>query len=533
MTAIERSAGILLHPSSLPGPNGIGEIGPEARDFVDILAKCGCKYWQMLPLVPTGFSHSPYSGYSSFAGNPAIISISDVVAMDLLDDDDLGNRPAFNPHRIDFEALDRWKTPLMRKAFERFMHDACSEDQLEFENFCRDQASWLADYALFMALKTNYNNCSWHEWPEKVRMRDEFTISEMRFKLDEEIRYHEFLQYLFHIQWQELRDQCELFGIEMIGDIPIFVDLDSADVWANQQLFCLNADGTPQCVSGVPPDYFCETGQLWGNPLYRWNVHQKSQFAWWIARIKRQLELCHVLRIDHFRGFSAYWSVPAGSPNAIKGEWKQAPGRQFFEALRKAVGGLPFIAEDLGTITEDVHELRREFALPGMRVLLFGFAGEEPKTAYHLPHNYDVNSVVYTGTHDNDTAVGMYWGQDHLADRRSQEQMHNERQNFLAYIDTRDENNIHWKFIRTAMNSVAKVCIIPVQDILGYGSDCRMNRPGHVLRENWSWRLRSFADISQDTCNHLRHLVWCNGRLHLPPDVPVEQKAEELDVIKP
>lgn len=532
MTVMERSAGILLHPSSLPGPNGIGEIGLEARDFVDILAKFGCKYWQILPIVPTGFSHSPYSGFSSFAGNHQLISLMDLVMQDLLDEEDLLPRPTFNAHRIDFEQLDAWKMPLLRKAFGKFAHEAPSEDQLDFENFCRDQATWLADYALFMALKSHFDGESWLNWPEKVRMRDEFTINELRYKLDEDIRFHEFLQYLFHTQWTELREQCDLFGIELIGDVPIFVDLDSADVWANQQLFCLNADGSPQMLSGVPPDYFCQTGQLWGNPLYRWTVHQKSQFSWWVARIKRQLELCHLLRIDHFRGFSAYWAVPAGAPNAIKGEWKQAPGKQFFEAIRKAIGHLPFIAEDLGSITEDVHELRRMFDLPGMRVLLFGFAGEEPKTAYHLPHNYDANTVVYTGTHDNDTIVGMYWGQDKLADPRSQEQMHNERQNILAYLDSRDERNIHWRLIREAMNSIASLAIVPIQDVLGYGSDCRMNRPGHVLKENWSWRLHSFDSISQDIRNHMRHLVWSNGRLHLPPDVPVEQDEEELNIIK-
>ena len=530
MAVIERSAGVLLHPTSLPGPYGIGEIGPEARDFVDILANFGCRYWQVLPLVPTGFSHSPYSGFSSFATNPQLISLADLVSQGLLEEEDLAGMPAVPQNRIDFDALIPWKMRVLRKAFERFGHDAASEDQLDFENFCRDQSSWLGDYALFMAIKESFDGKPWLEWPEKIRMREEFTINETRYKLDDEIRFHEFMQYIFHLQWTELREQCDLFGIQIIGDVPIFVDHDSADVWANQQLFCLNADGTPQCVSGVPPDYFCSTGQLWGNPLYRWSVHQKSQFAWWISRIKRQLELCNVLRIDHFRGFSSYWSVPAGQKTAEHGEWKQAPGKQFFEAVRKAVGGLPFIAEDLGTITEDVHELRNMFELPGMRVLLFGFSGEEPRTAWHLPHNYDRNSVVYTGTHDNDTINGMYWGQDKLADPRSTEQKHYERQNILAYLDNRDENNMNWKLMREALHSVACLAVIPVQDILGYGSDCRMNRPGHVLKENWSWRLTNFSAMTPDVRNHFRHLIWCNGRLHLPPDVPVQREEEELKV---
>jgi 4-alpha-glucanotransferase len=478
----ERSSGILLHPTSLPGPYGIGDLGPKAVRFVEFLAASGCKLWQVLPLGPTGFGDSPYQCFSAMAGNPYLISPELLLKQGLLVPDDLANMPAWSSKNVDFGALYRWKPGLLAKAYTRFESLPDVALRVEFDAFRFENAAWLEDFALFMALKESNAGVSWNKWPEPLRNREKQALEAARKSLASTILRFMFLQFLFFRQWNDIRNLAHKKGIKIIGDIPIFVAMDSADVWAHPELFYLDEAGQPTVVAGVPPDYFSPTGQLWGNPLYRWDVHKQTGYQWWIERIRATLKTVDIIRIDHFLGFSAYWKIPGTAKTAEKGRWSRGPGADFLKAIRKAlvldgvvsaVDDLPLIAEDLGLITPAVIKLRDSFNLPGMKILQFAFSG--PDNIF-LPHHYTRRCVVYTGTHDNDTTLGWY-------DTASPESKDYARR-YLAVSGA----NIGWNLIRAAWSSVAVFSLAPMQDFLKLGTKARMNFPGK-LGGNWSWRM--------------------------------------------
>jgi 4-alpha-glucanotransferase len=477
---LPRASGILLHPTSLPGRFGIGDLGLPARSFVNFLVETGQRWWQMLPLGPTGFGNSPYQSYSSYAGNPLLISPEGLVEDGWLDARDLDDFPTFPEERVDFDAVAPAKDRLFRRAFKNF-----KPTHLGFETFLSDNAAWLDDYALYMALKEANQGRAWYEWKPKLVTRDEKALEQARKSLAESFLYYQFVQYALARQWLALRTYCHEHNIQLIGDLPIFVAQDSADVWSRPELFQLDAKGRPTAVAGVPPDYFSATGQLWGNPLYRWEAHAAEKFAWWIARMKAQIDRVDLVRLDHFRGFEAYWEVPAGSETAATGRWALGPGTAFLEALRDGLGGLPLIAEDLGAITAEVEALRDRFDLPGMRILQFGFNGNSD---HDLPHRHINHCIVYTGTHDNDTSVG--WFTTTAANTtQPKEQIAFERAFALRYLGTTGKE-IHWDLIRIGMASVADTLIVPLQDVLGLDSSARMNIPGHS-EGNWIWRFQA------------------------------------------
>ncbi len=468
-----RAAGVLLHPSSLPSPYGIGDLGPSAYAWIDALVHAKQKYWQILPLGPTSFGDSPYQCFSAFAGNPYLVSPYFLVEDGLLDIQDLD--ASFAHHFVDYGPVIAFKNRILAKAWANFQAGRAGKLRAEFEAFQSANHDWLDDFALFMALKDAHQGRSWTEWDVGARLRDPGTLEQARKVHAETLGLHRFRHFLFFRQWQGVKEYAASRGIGVIGDIPIFVALDSADVWANPHLFLLNSERRPTCVAGVPPDYFSETGQLWGNPLYDWNALEKSGFSWWLARFRACLKLVDRIRVDHFRGFESYWEVPAHEPTAIHGKWVKAPGRSLFETVQRELGEVPIIAEDLGIITPEVDALRTSFNLPGMRVLHFAF-GDKPNNPY-LPHNYEANTVVYTGTHDNDTTVGWYQtAPDHVRD-------HVRR--YLA----RDGSDIAWDFIRVAWSSVADLAVVPLQDILSLGTEARMNFPGKP-QGNWGWRYQ-------------------------------------------
>lgn len=479
---LPRASGVLLHPTSLPGRFGIGDLGPEAHGFLRFLHETGQRWWQILPLGPTGYGNSPYQSYSSHAGNSLLISPELLVEDGWLSSNDLRDYPVLSEDQVDFDAVALAKEQLLRRAFRNFR-----PVHLAFESFQHENSFWLDDYALYMALKGAENGAAWYDWAPEHVAREPNTIARRRQELAGPILYYKFVQYAFDRQWRRLREACEERSIGLIGDLPIFVAQDSADVWSRPDLFLLDEAGKPLFVAGVPPDYFSETGQLWGNPLYRWEAHASERFAWWIARMKALLGRVDLVRLDHFRGFEAYWEVPAGSETAATGRWALGPGTAFLEALREGLGGLPIIAEDLGEITAEVEALRDRFDLPGMRVLQFAFGGN-PGTEIHLPHRYLNHCLVYTGTHDNDTSAGWF----HAAEAettQSPEQVAAERAFALRYLGT-DGSEIHWDLIRIAMSSVADTVIVPLQDVLGLGSSARMNVPGQA-EGNWSWRFQA------------------------------------------
>ncbi|MBI2803584.1 MAG: 4-alpha-glucanotransferase [Planctomycetes bacterium] len=467
-----RSAGVLLHPTSLPGPFGIGDLGPSAYAWVDTLVRARQTWWQILPLGPTGFGDSPYQCFSAFAGNSGLISLQELVKEGLLESRDI-EAPTFSPERVEFESVMRFKKPLLARAWENFQGGRAAGLRPAFDRFVIEEADWLEDYVLFMALNDAHQGRSWQQWPEPARLHQPAFLKTAKAELAGPIGLHQFRQFLFFRQWQNLKGYANERGLKIIGDIPIFVSTDSADVWANPQFFALDRDRRPKVVAGVPPDYFSATGQLWGNPLYDWQALEKSGFAWWIARLNATLKTVDMIRLDHFRGFESYWEVPAGSADAIHGRWVQAPGAKLLETLRTALGGLPIIAEDLGIITPEVDALRRQFDLPGMCVLQFAF-GDDWRNRY-LPHNYEQNTVAYTGTHDNDTTAGWYRGTSEK-----------DRDHVRRYL-ARDGSDVAWDFIRLAWSSVADYAITPLQDILNLGTEARMNFPGKP-RGNWAWR---------------------------------------------
>jgi 4-alpha-glucanotransferase len=484
-----RSSGILLHPTSLPGPFGIGELGSEAYAFVDFLEAAGQSLWQVLPLGPTGYGDSPYACYSAFAGNTLLVSPERLVADGLLTKDNLANIPEFTNERVDFEAVHTYKDSILRKAFASFRRDSDPELRYDFGEFCRRHVSWLDDYALFRALKDEHGGVAWNEWESSLVRREPAALETAKKSLSEKIEAQRFYQFLYFRQWFALKSYCNERGIMLVGDIPIFVAHDSADVWTNPDQFKLNKDGTPIVVAGVPPDYFSATGQLWGNPLYNWERMRADGFKWWIKRVQATLEIVDIMRIDHFRGFAACWEIPGGDKTAERGRWVAAPGRELFTAIRDALGKLPIIAEDLGVITPDVDALRDDFGFPGMRILQFGFSSDSKNT--DLPHNYHKNVVVYTGTHDNDTAVGWFSSVAGEGSTRDAQQIEREREFCMKYLNT-DGKEIHWDFIRAVLASVANTAVVPLQDVLGLDTEARMNLPNST-EGNWSWRYKAGA----------------------------------------
>ena len=469
----ERSSGLLLHIASLPSFGGIGDLGPAAYAFADFLAAAKQRLWQVLPLSPTGYGNSPYAALSAFSGNPLLVSLELLADRGWIDHDRLGGLPGRSGD-IDFERVSAKKLPLIEEAARNFLHHHNGEDWSAFEGYCRENATWLNDWALYTVLRRKFDYASWHDWPAEVKHRDPAALDRLRLEHGEELAAVQAIQFAFNGQWSALRAYCAQRDIRFIGDIAIFVNYDSADVWTHPELFDLDADLSPVRVAGVPPDYFSKTGQRWGNPLYRWDVLEQNGFAWWIDRIRRAQFLYDIIRLDHFRGFEAYWSIPAADETAVNGKWVRAPGAALFRKLGETLGELPFIAEDLGMITKEVHALREQFHLPGMKVLQFGFS--DRGAHIHLPHQFVTNTVAYTGTHDNDTTRG-WW--EHGATTAEKQAVH-------AYLGTND-TDIVWALIRCAASSVADLVLYPVQDILALGSEARMNVPSRPSG-NWSWR---------------------------------------------
>jgi 4-alpha-glucanotransferase len=512
MFAIPRSSGLLLHPTSLPGRYGIGEIGSEAHAWLDELARMGQKLWQMLPLGPTGYGASPYQSLSSFAGNPLLISFESLALDGMLTLEELARAPQFPDSRVEFSRVEAYRNEMLRLAAGRFLQQCERSTLIEraFEAFTEREASWLEDFALFMALKRLHGGCSWHEWPKELRQRDPGALDAARRGLSREISEIKALQFFFDRQWQKLHAHARELGIALIGDIPIFTAHDSADVWARPDLFELDADGCPTVVAGVPPDYFSVTGQRWGNPLYRWPAHEAEGFAWWQSRLRKTLEMVDVVRIDHFRGFAAYWEIPATEPTAVNGRWVEAPGDALFAALKQGLGGeLPVIAEDLGIITPDVTALRERHGFPGMKVMQFAFGADSLAQEY-VPENYPEDCVAYTGTHDNDTVLGLFRSGEGEATTRSAEQIEAERRTILAYTGT-DGSELNWDFIGAVWRSQARLAIAPLQDVLGLGSEARMNTPGQMGEHFWSWRF-TWDQLTPERSERLHSLTVEAGR---------------------
>lgn len=503
-----RASGILLHPTSLPGSFGIGDLGEEAFAFIDFLAGSGQSLWQVLPLGPTGYGDSPYQCFSAFAGNPLLISPTRLVDDGLLSIDDLAQRPRFRPSRVDFGPVIDYKKTLFEKAFHAFQRLPEGALRAEFIHFCQANDWWLDDYALFRALKHAHGGVAWIDWEPRFALREPDALAYARETLRDRNAAEKFFQFLFFKQWSALKNHCRERGISIIGDAPIFVSGDSADVWAHPEMFKLDSNRKPIVVAGVPPDYFSKTGQLWGNPIYDWNAMRATGFRWWIDRLRATLQTVDILRIDHFRGFAACWEVPAQDKTAERGQWVEVPGRELFITLRNVFGEMPIIAEDLGVITPDVEALRDDFGFPGMRVLQFAFRGDS-KTI-DLPHNYVRNCVVYTGTHDNDTTVGWFNSKAGAGSTRSAQQIERERVYCLEYLNS-DGLEIHWDMIRTAWASIANTAVVPLQDVLGLGSRARMNLPASE-QGNWKWRFRAGA-LTGKISEKLRDMTMLYGRM--------------------
>lgn len=495
----KRSSGILLHLTSLPSMYGIGDMGPMAYRFADFLAQTGQGIWQILPLNPTDAvgGYSPYHSASAFAGNPLLISPDLLMEEGLLTQPELDNTPHFPDHKVDFENVEPFKMGLLKRAYERFKETA---PPFEYRAFCRDHADWLDDFAAFDALRDHYQGMPWDQWPVPVRDRYPDALREVCHSLADAMENRKFYQYLFQKQWNGLRRYCNGKGVQFLGDIPIYVNPDSADVWAHPNLFKLDESRKPYAVSGVPPDYFSSTGQLWGHPVYRWDVLQQSGYKWWRDRMTRNLELFDRVRVDHFRGFVAFWEVPATETTAINGKWVEAPALDFFNGLSRRFSCLPIIAEDLGTITPDVREVMARFNFPGMRLLLFSFGDDLPTNLY-APHNHIRNCVIYTGTHDNNTARGWFENEAGDGDR---ERLFAYLGRWVSSVEAADA------LVRLAMMSVADLAILPIQDLLGLGGDARMNRPS-VAKGNWGWRLKGNW-LTEHLSEHLAGMTRIYGR---------------------
>ena len=506
-----RCSGILLHPTSLPGMFGIGELGPEAYRFADFLADSQQGIWQVLPLGPTGYGDSPYQCFSAFAGNPLLVSLERLVESGDLSSGDVANAlPPFPEHHVDFGWVIQYKFPLLKRAAENFRVRASPDRREDYEDFCRQNAPWLDNYALFMALKEAHGGGAvWNKWEREIATRQPEAIATWQKRLAAEIAVQKYAQYQFFRQWSDLKSYCHERGIQMMGDIPIFVAHDSADVWSHPELFHLDPDGNPSVQAGVPPDYFSATGQLWGNPLYAWNVMAETGYSWWIERFRSALRLFDIIRLDHFRGFEAYWEIPAGEKTAINGRWVKGPGAELFEAVQKTLGDLPIVAETLGVITPEVTTLRDRFGFPGMGILQFAF-GTDPQGPDFMPHNYRRNFVVYTGTHDNDTTLG-WWSSSGAGDStRTAEGIQAEKKFARKYLGT-DGRAMNWVMIRTILASVADMAIIPLQDVLGLGSEARMNLPARPSG-NWQWRFTA-GQLTTEIGERLTEMVQIYGRV--------------------
>jgi 4-alpha-glucanotransferase len=490
-----RRAGLLLHPTSLPGRFGIGDLGPEAERFLAWAQSAGQTLWQLLPLAPTGLHDSPYGGASAFAGNPLLISPERLVEEGFLPESALEGVPRLPTIRVAYATVRRWKERVLRLSWEHFLLKGSARGREDFETFrtAREQSEWLPDWALFAALKSRKGG--WPSWGNGLALRRPEALAAARTELTDEIAYQEYLQFLFFRQWARIRADANRRGIAIVGDIPIYVAHDSVDVWVHRELFALDADGQPEFVAGVPPDYFSPDGQLWGYPLYRWDRMEADGFAWWVSRFRMGLSLFDVLRIDHFRGFAAYWAVPAKDETARNGRWIPVPGERLFQIVREAFPQAPIVAEDLGTITEDVRRLLERFRIPGMRVLQFAFSEDD---SLYLPHRHVRNCVVYTGTHDNDTARGWFGGLKKA-----------EKERVLDYLGGNGAS-IGWDLIRAAYGSVADSAVAPLQDVFGLGSEARMNTPGRA-QGNWSWRARS-EQFTERRAARLRRLAQLTGR---------------------
>lgn len=506
----ERSAGILLHPTSLPGKFGIGDIGKEAFNFVDFLDHSGQKLWQVFPLGPTGYGDSPYQCFSAFAGNPLLISPEKLQDNGFLTQSELKNIPKFDPSTIDFGEVIDYKKSLLKKAYKHFKENTNGFEK-QFDQFCNSHKDWLDDFALFMAAKEHHGGGLWTGWDKDLVLRKENSLKKWTEKLVDDIRYHKFVQFQFFKQWKELKDYTNKKGIKIIGDMPIFIAYDSADLWANKELFTVDEKGKLLTVAGVPPDYFSATGQLWGNPLYKWKEMEKDDFLWWRKRFSNLFEVVDIVRIDHFRGFEAYWEIPGDASTAVTGKWIKAPGEKLFETLKKYLGELPILAEDLGVITKPVRELRDKFEFPGMKILQFAF-GTKMETKF-LPHNFVQNCVVYTGSHDNDTTRAYF--------EKAKHENNDIYSHVKKYLDYHGEN-IVFELIKAAYASAADIVIIPMQDVLNLGGDARMNFPGK-LGGNWTWRMKW-----EQVASNLPHAY--NQMTELYERPPKPQKEEEIEV---
>lgn len=483
----KKNCGILMHITSLPSRYGIGDLGETAHNFVDFLKNSGQQLWQILPLNIPDFTFSPYQSPSAFANNPALISLESLQQSGLLTEDDIIPTKTID----NFQDAYKFKNIALRKAFEQFVIND------DYVIFCKKQSVWLDDYALFMALKKHFNDTSWNEWPHKLAIREEKSLEIYRQQLSVDIAYHKFTQYIFNKQWHKLKSYANSNGIEIIGDLPIFIAFDSSDVWANQELFDLDAYSNPRTVAGVPPDYFSHTGQLWGNPHYNWFKMATTDYLWWRIRTENAFKLADIVRIDHFRGFAGYWAVPYGDKTAVNGSWVQGPGRDFFKVLENYFGKLNFIAEDLGVITEDVIQIKNEFNLPGMKILQFDLH----ITNEHATFNAEYNSIVYTGTHDNNTTVG--WYHEELGERRLLLQ---------KIFDTKNPEKMTWELIAIAYASESQSVIVPMQDFLVLDSNARMNLPGSVNNKNWQWQANT-KDINTSLSTKIKELVTKHGRI--------------------
>jgi len=498
-----RSSGILLHPTSLPGPHGIGELGDEAYRFVDFLHSSGMRIWQVLPLNPTGYGDSPYQSFSACAGNPLLISLGKLAQDGLLDPHELKNTQRFPADQVDFGEVIPFKFALLRKAAAQFFDAASAEQRSEFDAFRARERSWLDDFALFISAKDAHDGAVWTDWDPGLAHREPDAMEKWRRKLVPSIAESEFFQFEFFRQWHALKHYCNDRSIRVMGDIPIYVAHDSADVWANRELFHLDERGRPLKIAGVPPDYFSATGQLWGNPIYRWDVIRENGYRWWIERFRSVISNFDMVRVDHFRGFEAYWEVDADEPTAMNGEWKKGPGEEFFEKMTAALGELPIIAENLGVITPEVEAIRQRFEYPGMAIMQFAFS-TDPQAPTFRPHNYVHHQLAYTGGHDNDTMIG-WWRAGAADSTRSDSDVQKEHDDAVAYFGTTCEKfdrEVNWIYIREVMKSVADTALFPMQDVLGLGSEARMNVPGTMGR-NWKWRMLP-ESIRDEYRSHLR-----------------------------
>jgi 4-alpha-glucanotransferase len=502
-----RSSGVILHPTSLPGPYGAGDLGPEARRFIEFLAEAGQKIWQVLPLNPPGYGNSPYQCLSAFAGNPLLISLELLAEQGLLEDDDLGEVPELPATSIDYEKVIAFRMAKLGKAAARFFSTRNGAGKAEYEKFCVEHAAWLGDYALFMAAKDAHGGLAWTEWEAELAAREPAALARWSERLAEEIAAHKFWQFEFFRQWDALREACRGRGIRIMGDLPMYVAHDSSDVWTTPELFWLDEWGKPLKVSGIPPDCFSESGQVWDNPTYRWERLREDGYGWWIRRLRGVMRLFDMVRIDHFRGFESYYEIPAGETTAVHGTWMKGPGMELFEALERESGALPIVAENLGEITPEAEAIRQRFELPGMAILQFAF-GNDPRRESFLPHNYERNLVACTGGLDNDTTVG-WWAGATGDSRHSKDNLRREREAASVYLNLRGER-IEWAMIRALMASAADTVLIPMQDLLRLGSSARMNVPGRMTG-NWRWRYE-WAQVRPELAQRVRALSELYGR---------------------